>query len=503
MTVRRRIIFKNVVLLGCLLLMGAASGAGLLLMRHDMHVAIDEYNESRMIQNVMVLASELKFHLATDPDNSDKIRELLDSGIAELESFCKLQAADGAAKPHDAAERMQATQVLGEFVVLKHQYSGKATTPSTTKAAQLAALDRALVSLQGLHKEMDGLIKCNQQVVCGRLQLALWIIGGLAATIVVAGVFISRSHYLSIARPVYALREGVRRLAAARFSDRLETEGDREFAELAEDFNRMAAELDDFYRRLEEKVEQKSRDLVRSERLASVGFLAAGVAHEMNNPLGIISGHAELALRRLEKTEGQPAPKQVGDALGVIREEAFRCKEVTERLLALVRPGHAHREAVSMAMIASDTANLVNGLEQYRGRMVRVFVPEGEPLTANVSGTEMRQVLLNLVVNALDAAEPETGRVTIEGRADGEWIEIAVSDNGHGMAPDVLERVFEPLFTARRGTGSPGTGLGLSISHLIVESHGGTIQAASDGPGKGSRFVVRLPAASRLQETVV
>jgi signal transduction histidine kinase len=93
--------------------------------------------------------------------------------------------------------------------------------------------------------------------------------------------------------------------------------------------------------------------------------------------------------------------------------------------------------------------------------------------------------------------------VVIGARADGPWVEIEVSDNGCGMTPETLQHVFEPLFTARRGTAVPGTGLGLSISHLIVEEHGGTIRAESAGLGKGSRFVVRLPAATQLQELAV
>jgi signal transduction histidine kinase len=108
--------------------------------------------------------------------------------------------------------------------------------------------------------------------------------------------------------------------------------------------------------------------------------------------------------------------------------------------------------------------------------------------------TEMKQVFMNLTVNALEASASSSGRVRIGGRRDGEWVELFVEDNGKGMTPEMVERVFEPFFTAKRGAGEPGTGLGLSITHAIVESHGGRIAAESRGPGKGSRFIVRLPA---------
>jgi len=121
------------------------------------------------------------------------------------------------------------------------------------------------------------------------------------------------------------------------------------------------------------------------------------------------------------------------------------------------------------------------------------FKPD-ESMEVVANPTEMKQVLLNLTVNALEAVPPDRGEVRIGGRRSGEWVEVSVEDNGKGMTPETLEQVFEPFFTAKRGAGEPGTGLGLSITHAIVESHGGRIRAESSGPGKGSRFTVRLPA---------
>ncbi len=503
MTVRRRIILKNFVLLGSLLLIVAASGVGLLLMKHNLHVASDEYAESRMVNAVAVRTSQLKLHLAIETPDKEKITALLKESLTELDRFCQQQELDEESEDHDRRELEGGKRASAALFAVLAAYEGGPGTPAMNVARQISSLDTVMVELDSLAREMDSLIKSNQREARRRLQFIIWVIAGLTATIIVAGAAISRSQFLSISRPVKELRAGVQRLAAAKFSERLTPSGDREFSELAEDFNRMAAELDDFYRRLEEKVEQKSKELVRSERLASVGFLAAGVAHEINNPLGIITGHAELAMRRLAKPDGENTPRQVGEAVQIIWDEAFRCKEITERLLSLVRPGQARREPVSLSRIASDTANLVNGLEQYRGRSVVARVPGENPLLVMANAAEMRQVLLNLVVNALDAVEEGRGEVLIGGKSDRTWVEIEVSDNGRGMTPEILEHAFEPLFTARRGAGLPGTGLGLSISHLIVEGHGGTIRAESAGPGKGSRFVVRFPAATQLEEVGV
>ena len=113
---------------------------------------------------------------------------------------------------------------------------------------------------------------------------------------------------------------------------------------------------------------------------------------------------------------------------------------------------------------------------------------------------------MNLTVNALEAVSPERGEVRIGGKRSGDWVELSVDDNGKGMTPETMEHVFEPFFTAKRGTGEPGTGLGLSITHAIVENHGGRIRVESEGPGRGSRFTVRLPAntkqTAQIGETV-
>jgi signal transduction histidine kinase len=106
----------------------------------------------------------------------------------------------------------------------------------------------------------------------------------------------------------------------------------------------------------------------------------------------------------------------------------------------------------------------------------------------------MKQVVLNLTVNALEAVSPNNGEVRIEGRQAGKWVELSVTDNGRGMNAESIKHVFEPFYTEKRGSAEPGTGLGLTITHAIVQSHGGRIQAESDGPGRGARFTIFLPA---------
>ncbi len=125
---------------------------------------------------------------------------------------------------------------------------------------------------------------------------------------------------------------------------------------------------------------------------------------------------------------------------------------------------------------------------------------DSRALTILGNVVEMKQVLLNLTINALEATRPGLGEVRIQGRRNMAAVELSVRDNGRGMSAETIEHVFEPFFTDKRGAGDPGTGLGLTITHAIVENHGGHITAESEGVGMGSRFTIRLPAMNRRQE---
>ena len=333
--------------------------------------------------------------------------------------------------------------------------------------------------------------------------------GTLSGIVILAAVLLGLWQYRSVMNPLGRLGGAVRRVARGQFGVRILESGmpsgdDNEFARLAADFNRMADQLDGFYKDLEQKVSEKSKELIRSERLASVGYLAAGVAHEINNPLGIISGYAEYALSELKG--GKPtAATDIDGTLKVIRDEAFRCKDITAKLLSLARPGDSQRHPVNLAETAEQVVSILGGLRDFKDRTITVRAESREdPLVVNAVEGEMKQVLMNLLINALEATDDGTGEVKVTVTLDAEHhVTLTVSDNGRGMSAETLERVFEPFFTERpRSPDSPprpGTGLGLSITHAIIQSHGGRITAHSDGPGLGSRFVIELPAADVAQ----
>jgi two-component system, NtrC family, sensor kinase len=253
----------------------------------------------------------------------------------------------------------------------------------------------------------------------------------------------------------------------------------------------MTSKISLTYADLERQVQERSRQLVRSERLAGVGFLAAGVAHEINNPLASIAFCAEALDHRLARflaDSGDPDHRLVINYLKMIQEEAFRCKSITEKLLDFSRCNDITRERTDLSGLIQGVVDMIQHIGKYRGKRI-VFHPR-EALMAHVDGQEIKQVVLNLIVNALESMDHQ-GTLRIDARYHQGMAEMTFVDDGCGMEGEVLENIFEPFFTRRRE--GKGTGLGLSITHRIISQHDGEIMAVSPGTGKGSTFTVRLP----------
>ncbi|MEX0939243.1 MAG: HAMP domain-containing sensor histidine kinase [Pirellulales bacterium] len=315
----------------------------------------------------------------------------------------------------------------------------------------------------------------------------MWSAAG--AALIMLGGFV-RMFYTWVFRPLRVLIDGSRRVAQGQFNHRIELETHDEMSELSEAMNDMTARFRDIRDDLDRQVQIRTRQVVRSEQMASVGFLAAGVAHEINNPLASIALCAESLESRvsgLMQEEGDE-PAIVRNYLRMIQEEAFRCKQITEKLLDFSRTGDVQRHTTELRELVESVIEMVGHLGRYRGKQVELL--SGGPVYSRVNPQEIKQVVLNLITNGLDSLEPG-GAVRVEVRGDRQAAKIIVTDDGCGMTAEVLEHLFEPFFTRRRE--GQGTGLGLSITYRIVEDHQGEIEATSDGPDRGSRFVVSLP----------
>ena len=263
-----------------------------------------------------------------------------------------------------------------------------------------------------------------------------------------------------------------------------------EYSDLAASCNRMADRFQEAEDDLSAKVEERSRQLVRSERLAGVGFLSAGVAHEINTPLSSITMAAESLQSRLHE-QLNPDHVDTKEALGrleMIQRESKRCGQITRRLLDFARNEKQHILPHDLTHVVEEVLDMVRPMDRYSDRSV--IFEHSDPIVLEINASQIKQVILNLVANGLQATDPGgTVEIRLEGQTD--WVIIEITDDGQGMAPENIGNLFEPFFSTKE-TGQ-GTGLGLSITHRIIEEHHGTIDPFSEGPGKGSRFSIRLP----------
>lgn len=298
-------------------------------------------------------------------------------------------------------------------------------------------------------------------------RVLLWTVILLSASIAFAigvGLYIRRS----VARPVAKLEAGAARIASGDLSTSIEIDSQDEFGRLAAEFNAMTSAL-----------KEHQAQLVQSEKLAGIGRLAAGVAHEINNPLGVILGYVRLMRHK--------AAGPLAEDLAVIEEEAVRCQMIVEGLLDLCRPRSVQPIPVDLRELCEDIVARLSDSQVLSGVQVMI---DGKALVAG-NPQELRQAVTNLIKNAIEAAGPH-GSVQIQAEQTSEQVRVAVADSGPGVASDVKERLFEPFVTTK----PRGTGLGLAVSQAIARAHGGSIDVDRSSIG-GALFTLSLPISAR------
>ena len=233
-----------------------------------------------------------------------------------------------------------------------------------------------------------------------------------------------------------------------------------------------------------------TNQLIQSQKLAAIGELSAGIAHEINNPIAIIAQEAEWAAHLISEIEkANPADfADVKDSLREVRAQVDRCKNITHKLLDFARKREPVLQDVDVVRIIEDMARLVDKEALYKDVTLVRSLPQDLP-KLRTDAPLLRQVVLNLMTNALHAVETG-GRIEVSARADDEALEIRIMDNGCGIAPENIDKIFNPFFTTKPP--GQGTGLGLSMCHTLVDGMKGKILVESK-PGQGAAFTVRLP----------
>lgn len=314
--------------------------------------------------------------------------------------------------------------------------------------------------------------------------------------ILAAGTVINMKLAVSIARPIKDLEDITKRVAGGDLSDRIKIRGRDELSSLGVSFNQMQDRLQDTMRSLElaiKRLHEKQEQLVEAEKLASLGRIAAGVAHEINNPLAIVNEKAGLMQDILEMSGDSQNKEKFSNLIDGIIGSVNRCRAITHRLLGFARK-------MDVTIETMDLNESIRAVKEFLGKEIlfksirfEMNLMEGLPKINSDKG-QLEQVLLNIMKNAIDAVE-EGGLVTVStGTKDEDTVCVSIRDNGTGIPDDKLEQIFEPFFTTKGR--EKGTGLGLFVSYGIMKKLGGSIIVES-GVDKGTAFIIDIPVSLR------
>ena len=359
-------------------------------------------------------------------------------------------------------------------------------------------------------QQILGVLDTNISLAKADLQLAqsgrlMWTYDLLAllAVAILSWVFVWRV----VDVPIRRLKAGTERLANGDLGYQAEVSARDELGDVTASFNNMSLQLRAaneeivaWAKTLEERVDQKTRELRRTldevlhvEKMASVGKMAAVLAHEINNPLAGILTYSKLLRKWVERGDVAGTKKQESlQSLDLIASESRRCGDLVKNLLTFSRTAPMNLESADLNMVVDRCLMLVRHQLEMAGIREQLNLAPGLPLI-QCDPSQIEQVLLALTINSIDAI-PQGGNLWIQTRLlpDGE-VEIVVRDDGTGIAPDLLSRMFEPFVTTKEG--GRGVGLGLAVSRNIIERHGGRIQVQSE-LGKGTAFTIVLPVGA-------
>ncbi|MGQ9647757.1 MAG: ATP-binding protein [Thermodesulfobacteriota bacterium] len=321
--------------------------------------------------------------------------------------------------------------------------------------------------------------------------MMLLVIGGTVALV----LFATRRW---VTMPISQLMRGIKEMAKGDLDTRIDLGRGDELSELGKAFNQMAGDLKKAQEQLIREGEVKlelERNLRQSEKLATIGQLASGLAHEIGTPLNIISGRAELMKRRLEDKQG------LEKNLDVILNQTERITKIIQQLLGFVRKKKPEQRPLHLSPLVETTLDFLDPqIQRQKIRLVKELKDQLPPVTGDPD--QLQQVFLNLILNAIQSM-PQGGDLRLvatrrsiskEGLEESErpYVEIRVEDTGIGMEREVVENIFSPFFTTKEK--EKGTGLGLTVSQGIIQDHEGWVEVESE-VGKGSVFKVYLPAA--------
>jgi len=357
------------------------------------------------------------------------------------------------------------------------------------------------------------LARADQQLAQGTWQMLAYDLLAMIAIAVLSWIFI----WKMVDRPLQQLEEGTKRLSKGELGYQIELPSQDQIGDLASSFNAMSMqlhganeELVSWTRTLEDRVEQKTRELRRAydevlhvETMSSLGKMAAVVAHEINNPLSGILTYSKLLKKWVDQDETGAARKEEAiQCLDLITSESRRCGDLVKSLLSFSRQGPMNVQPTDINKVVQQCVLLLRHNLEHASIQLNLGMADGLP-RLQCDPSQIEQVLLALIVNAMDAM-PRGGNLWLETKLsdDAARVSIAVRDDGGGIAPEILPKIFDPFVTTKEH--GHGTGLGLAVSRSIIERHSGKISVQSE-LGKGTTVTITLPAprASMAAEAIL
>ena len=465
--------------------------------REDLYQMIQDQGREPGMRRIRIFNGEGKISFSTDAAEVDKVVDKQ----AEACYMCHAQEA-----PLTHLDRPDRARIFTES-------SGERVLAMIRPIENQPACSNAPCHAHPAERRILGVIDANLSLAGADAQLADFArnMKGLTALSVLIGSLLSVGFILLVVhRPVRELIAGTKRVAAGNLEHRLTVHSADELGELASSFNKMTADLARAHEEitawthtLEERVAKKTTELeqaytglVVNEKMASLGKLAATVAHEVNNPLFGILTYSRLVLKQLEKDELTAAAREGAiEQLHIIERESKRCGEIMKNLLAFARQAPPRKQPQALNVLVGRALTLVRHQAELAGvELAQDFAPDLPPCLCDAD--QVQQVILVLLVNALEAM-PHGGRVEIVTQLDasGAAARIRVRDSGPGIPPDALPRIFEPFFTTKED--QHRTGLGLAVACSIAEHHGGKLTVES-APGQGAEFTLTLPLGARV-----
>ncbi|MHC4399369.1 MAG: sensor histidine kinase [Planctomycetota bacterium] len=453
--------------------------------REDVHMMIEDVGEQENIVHVRILNKEGVIVYSSNPSEIDRVVDRNAEACYQCHDAEKPLTRLETSKRARVFESDQGHRTLAAIDVIYNEPScWNAECHDHPETQTLLGVVDIGVSLEDADRRVA---KTTRHV----------IVFGVVSTVVICGLvglFIQRF----VNRPVQRLLECTRRIAQGDLNCTIQATSDDEIGHLAqsfismtEDLRKARAELSNWAHKLEEEVENKTRDLtlaqaqvVRSEKLSSVGLLAAGVAHELNSPLTGILTYAHLLAKRI-------SDDSLGKAdLEVIISQTERCATIIRQLLDFSRESPPEKKAQDIHAVLEQAVALVEHQALFHNVTIQRDFDLEAPQVLMDAG-QMQQVFLNLLVNASEAMR-DGGRLTIKTRAADarDEVRIILRDTGVGIPPESIDKIFDPFFTSKDV--GQGTGLGLAVSFGIIERHGGSIGVKST-PAEGTTFTITLP----------